>query len=126
MKFNLIVLGLLLTSCANTSSKSHHESLLVHQHTHEHGEKCGHKRVQHGDHWDYKHNNEYHHAHKDHVDFHGQTKEGRALASSGPVHKDHDHKHGKDCGHKRVKHGDHWDYLHGNHYHHGSAEHGMP
>jgi hypothetical protein len=38
-------------------------------------------------------------------------------------HKDHDHKHGADCGHVAIKHDDHVDYLHDGHLHHAHGDH---
>lgn len=39
------------------------------------------------------------------------------------THKEHEHKHGTDCGHQAVKHDDHTDYLHDGHLHHLHDDH---
>jgi hypothetical protein len=39
-------------------------------HTHAHGQDCGHESVQHGDHLDYVHDGHRHAQHDDHVDEH--------------------------------------------------------
>lgn len=41
---------------------------------HKHGENCGHKMVQHGDHQDFNHDGQLHKAHGDHFDDHGTQK----------------------------------------------------
>lgn len=38
---------------------------------HAHNDNCGHKKVQHGDHFDFIHNGHYHAVHADHTDEHG-------------------------------------------------------
>jgi hypothetical protein len=37
---------------------------------------------------------------------------------SHPIHLNHNHQHGPNCGHISVQHGDHVDYLHDGHMHH--------
>lgn len=43
-------------------------------HDHKHGQKCGHKAVQHDDHVDYDHDGHKHKVHDTHVDECGATK----------------------------------------------------
>lgn len=38
--------------------------------------------------------------------------------SQHPIHADHDHVHGENCGHQAVQHLDHVDYKHDGHLHH--------
>lgn len=38
--------------------------------------------------------------------------------SETPIHVDHAHVHGQDCGHTAIAHNDHVDYLHDGHLHH--------
>src|SRR5438876_770845 len=45
-------------------------------------------------------------------------KKEKCMSASKPIHPNHDHQHGADCGHTAVKHGDHVDYLHDGHLHH--------
>ena len=40
------------------------------------------------------------------------------MSQGNPIHPNHDHKHGPNCGHTAVQHGDHVDYLHDGHLHH--------
>lgn len=42
----------------------------VEEHTHQHGDGCGHESVQHDDHVDYVHDGHRHSAHDDHYDEH--------------------------------------------------------
>ena len=42
----------------------------VEEHTHRHGDDCGHESVQHDDHVDYVHDGHRHSAHDDHYDEH--------------------------------------------------------
>ncbi len=44
-------------------------------------------------------------------------------AEEHKTHKDHKHKHGKDCGHKSVQHGEHVDYQHDGHSHKVDGDH---
>ena len=43
--------------------------------------------------------------------------------STHPIHAEHDHQHGPDCGHEAVQHGDHVDYLHDGHRHAAHGDH---
>ena len=40
-----------------------------------------------------------------------------------PIHADHAHEHGKECGHVAVEHGDHVDYEHDGHLHRVHGKH---
>lgn len=42
---------------------------------HEHGEKCGHETIDHGDHVDYLHDGHRHALHDDHYDEHEATQQ---------------------------------------------------
>lgn len=46
----------------------------AHEDTHEHGSKCGHEAIPHGDHTDYAVDGHLHHAHGEHCDDHGKVK----------------------------------------------------
>jgi hypothetical protein len=80
-------------------------------HTHVHGEGCGHLAVQHGAHVDYLHDGCLHTPHGDHFD------ECRLEVSDinpdvcQPGGDCAGHVHGPDCGHPAIPHGDHLDYL---------------
>jgi hypothetical protein len=52
-----------------TGTTSEHEQH-VEEHTHVHGDDCGHETVQHDDHVDYVHDGHRHSAHDDHYDEH--------------------------------------------------------
>jgi len=80
-------------------------------HDHEHGENCGHKKIKHGDHYDYLHDGHMHHPHKDHVDEHKLDVNAQNPADCNKSFDCADHTHGPDCGHEAVPHGDHTDYL---------------
>jgi hypothetical protein len=97
------------------------------EHTHEHGEDCGHTAVRHEGHVDYLHDGHLHHPHEGQVDEH--TIE---VSSTNPADctEGHDceahtsaHQHGADCGHEAVPHGDHTDYLVDGHLHHPHGDH---
>jgi hypothetical protein len=77
-------------------------------HTHVHGEGCGHVAVSHGDHADYIHDGHTHCKHDGHYD-------ERPLEHV--AHSEHAHEHGEGCGHDAVPHGDHVDYVHDGHRH---------
>ncbi len=52
----------------NVASDTH---FTVNENGHAHGDKCGHKKVAHADHFDYIHDGQYHSTHADHSDNHG-------------------------------------------------------
>ncbi|MFI0452731.1 hypothetical protein [Actinomadura sp. 6N118] len=81
------------------------------EHSHVHGEGCGHVAFPHDDHIDYLHDGHIHRVHEGHVDECG--------ASGHVVHEadQHEHQHGHGCGHVAVPHDDHVDYLHDGHRH---------
>ncbi len=94
-------------------SHSIHES-----HSHVHGENCGHRRIQHGDHFDYLHDGHLHAAHENHYDecvleVSDANPAVCAETACGCSH--------GDCDHEAVPHGDHVDYLVDGllHHHHG-------
>jgi hypothetical protein len=96
-------------------------------HAHQHGPKCGHPAIRHGDHVDYLHDGHLHHPHGDHVDEHIiETSDANPVRCT-PTHScaGHDaaHKHGGSCGHEAVPHGDHVDYLVSGHLHHPHGNH---
>lgn len=95
-------------------------------HSHEHGNGCGHKAITHDNHVDYLHDDHYHFSHKGHTDEHGYKISSRSAASTQSLeikHDQHPHQHGKNCGHKKVAHEDHFDFIHDGHYHHVHADH---
>jgi hypothetical protein len=92
-------------------------------HSHQHGNGCGHTAIEHEGHVDYLHDGHLHHPKSD------GTVEEHALAVGGtnpdactPGHacSGHEagHQHGPGCGHEPVPHGDHVDYLVDGHLHH--------
>ncbi|QOY87848.1 hypothetical protein [Paludibaculum fermentans] len=96
-------------------------------HSHVHGEDCGHTAILHAGHVDYLHDGCLHTAHGDHFD------ECRIPVSSAnpdactPAHTcaghEAGHRHGVGCGHEPVPHGDHVDYLVDGHLHHPHESH---
>lgn len=96
-------------------------------HSHKHGEGCGHTSIGHDGHTDYLHDEHMHHMHGDHVDCHSIDEGGANASGCTPEHKcgahDAGHKHGKGCGHDAVPHGDHVDYLVGGHLHSPCGDH---
>lgn len=100
----------------------------VHEgHSHQHGPRCGHRGVRHGDHTDYLHDGHLHHVHDDHVDDHGVAVSASNPQACTPQHNcgkhPADHVHSQTCGHERIPHGDHVDYLVDGHLHHPHAGH---
>jgi len=96
-------------------------------HTHQHGNSCGHTAVKHCDHVDYLHNGHLHHQTEAGVVEHAieVTSENPADCTTGHACDGHDHahKHGEFCGHEAVPHGDHVDYLVAGHLHHPHGDH---
>lgn len=96
-------------------------------HTHQHGQSCGHIKVEHEGHVDYLHDGHLHNVHGDHVDEHTLTVNAANPDACTPGHKcgahDTAHKHGAGCGHEAVPHGDHLDYLVAGHLHHPHGGH---
>ena len=92
-------------------------------HDHEHGAKCGHTAIQHGDHVDYLHDGHLHHPSGEgtKVEHHKIEVSETNPAHCTPDHKcashDSDHVHGPGCGHEAVPHGDHICYLVDGHLH---------
>lgn len=91
-------------------------------HSHVHGDDCGHTAVRHGDHVDYLHDGCLHHPHGDHCDECAIEVSAANPTGCTPAHtcSGHEptHTHGPDCGHETVPHGDHVDYLVEGHLHH--------
>jgi len=92
-------------------------------HTHVHGDQCGHTAIQHGDHVDFLHDGHLHHqSSAGVVEEHSLdvNEANPANCSGGHVCSGHDaaHVHGPGCGHEAVPHGDHVDYLVDGHLHH--------
>jgi DNA-binding transcriptional ArsR family regulator len=85
------------------------------EHTHDHGEGCGHVAIPHGDHVDYAHEGHLHRAHDGHWD--------ECETADHTTHDGHDHAHGTGCGHVAVPHRDHVDYLHDGHRHAAHEDH---
>jgi hypothetical protein len=84
-------------------------------HTHVHGEACGHLRVAHGDHHDYLHDGHLHSEHGDHYDEHVLAVSETNPAACAPVSCGCDH---AGCEHQAVPHGDHTDRLVDGRLHH--------
>jgi hypothetical protein len=97
------------------------------RHPHEHGEKCGHVKIEHEGHVDYLHGGHMHHVHEDHIDEHVLSKGSSNPDDCTPEHdcESHDkkHSHGDACGHEKVPHGRHVDYLVDGHLHHAHGKH---
>lgn len=91
-------------------------------HTHQHGEGCGHTAIRHDGHVNYIHDGHLHSAHDDHYDEHALPVNAVNPASCTTGHDcaahDAAHVHGPNCGHEAVPHGDHTDYLVAGHLHH--------
>jgi hypothetical protein len=90
------------------------------EHSHVHGEHCGHTAVQHNDHLDYLHEGHLHAPHEGHYDEHvipvsSQNPDSCAPTNCGCTH--------NDCGHETVPHGDHTDYLYEGQLHHPHGGH---
>lgn len=96
-------------------------------HSHVHGEDCGHTAIKHEDHVDYLHDGHLHSAHGDHFDEHVLPVSAANPDQCTPGHACHSHEvahvHGPDCGHEPVPHGDHTDYLVDGHLHHPHGSH---
>jgi hypothetical protein len=96
-------------------------------HTHVHGEGCGHTAVLHERHVDYLHDGHLHHVEGGKVVEHSIAITASNPASCTPDHKcsghEAGHVHGPGCGHKPVPHGDHIDYLVDDHLHHPHGDH---
>jgi len=97
------------------------------QHSHRHGEGCGHTGLSHDGHTDYLHDGHLHHPHEGHTDEHRLAVGGANPGKCTPRHAcgSHDaaHRHDRRCGHEAVPHGDHEDYLVDGHLHHPHGDH---
>jgi hypothetical protein len=97
------------------------------EHTHQHGDNCGHKVVNHEGHKDYLHEGHLHHVHDGHVDEHVISTSDLNKESCTPEHhcKGHsgEHKHGPSCGHEAIPHDSHTDYVVEGHLHHPCEAH---
>ena len=90
-------------------------------HTHVHGENCGHARIKHEGHVDYLHDGHLHSPHDDQYDEHAIAVDATNPAGCMPVAcKSADH---QKSGHERVPHGDHHDYLVNGRLHHPHGDH---
>jgi hypothetical protein len=96
-------------------------------HSHAHGDKCGHTKIQHEGHVDYVHDGHLHHSHEGHVDEHALAVTATQPAACDASHPggghSAEHHHAKGCGHEQVPHGDHVDYLVGSHLHSAHGNH---
>ena len=100
----------------------------VHEnHSHQHGEGCGHTAIRHNDHVDYLHNGHLHSLHEEHVDEHvlEVSSVNPENCTNGHACSGHEsnHKHDENCGHEAVPHGDHVDYLVDGYLHHPHGDH---
>lgn len=59
-----------------TTACPHAHHCDAHPDAHVHGPGCGHRRVQHGDHFDFLVDGHLHHPHGDHCDDHGPAPAG--------------------------------------------------
>src|SRR5258708_2807156 len=101
-----------------TCNQEHHV-----QHSHKHGQNCGHLAVRHDGHIDYLHNGHLHHVHGDHVDEHVIEVNAATPDQCTPGTSCADHVHGPGCGHPEIPHGDHIDYLVNGRMHHMHGDH---
>ncbi len=96
-------------------------------HSHKHGENCGHTKIKHSGHIDYLHNGDLHHNQDDDVQKHLIEVSKINPIRCTPRHfcRGHkkDHQHGDGCGHEAVPHGDHLDYIVDGHLHNPHGEH---
>lgn len=94
------------------------------EHSHTHGDGCGHTAVRHEDHVDYLHEGHLHHPHEGHVDEHViEIDAGHPDGHTEPADCDEGHSHSSTCGHEAVPHGDHVDFLVGGRLHHPHGDH---
>jgi hypothetical protein len=89
-------------------------------HTHVHGEGCGHTRVRHDGHIDYLHDGHLHTEHDGHYDEHAIAVNDSNPADCAPVACACGH---QNCSHESVPHGDHTDYLIDGRLHHRHSDH---
>lgn len=85
-------------------------------HSHIHGDGCGHTAIRHDGHVDYLHDGCMHRLHGDHFDecrIEDSEQNPSACAPRADCHT-----HGEGCGHESVPHGDHVDYLVDGRLHH--------
>ena len=107
-----------------SASKTHSD------HSHEHGQNCGHTAIKHAGHVDYLHDGHLHHPVspgstlvEEHVlEVNLETPE-RCTPNHNCGGHEAGHQHGPGCGHEPVPHGDHVDYLVNGHLHHPHTGH---
>jgi len=96
-------------------------------HSHTHGQGCGHTAVKHDGHVDYLHDGHLHHQDGSTVTEHTFSADESTPSACTPNHKcgGHDaaHAHGPNCGHPVVPHDNHMDYLVDGHLHHPHGDH---
>lgn len=98
----VLLSALVMTSVAFGSAAPKHQTHA--EHSHKHGDKCGHKATKSGNHVDYEHDGHVHAADDAHYDEHHVGDHAA-------------HKHGDKCGHKVVNHEGHKDFDHDGHKH---------
>lgn len=86
------------------------------QHSHVHGDACGHTGIRHQDHVDYLHDGHLHHTHSGHVDEHHLEVSAANPADCKPVECAKTHQ-------EAIPHGDHMDYLVDGRLHHAHVDH---
>ena len=123
---NYLTSGFLLISFgACTMAPGNHSADIHSDHTHVHGDACGHDKVWHVDHWDYLHDGHLHFVHGDHVDEHvlevSETNPSTEAPMSAEAHADH--MHGEEDAHRMIRHGDHFDFIHDGHLHYVHGDH---
>ena len=93
------------------------------KHAHDHSRSCGHKRVKHGDHWDYLHDGHLHYEHDGHYDEHRLDINESNPEACNAKYECSKHEHGDSCGHLAIPHGDHVDYSVNGRLHHPHGDH---
>jgi len=82
----LLAVGLFIVTAAFAAIQSRltrHRHDVAEAHAHEHGERCGHDAIPHGDHVDYVHDGHLHAPHESHYDEHGEGHEHGDSAGDG-------------------------------------------
>lgn len=96
-------------------------------HTHKHGNGCGHKVINHDGHVDYLHDGHLHFVDGTEIQECALEATKSNPNACTPTHacKGHDkaHKHGSSCGHEAIPHAGHTDYLVDGHLHHSHGDH---
>ena len=122
----ILLLGAILgVAGACAVAPGEHDAAIHSDHSHVHGDNCGHVKVWHVDHWDYLHDGHLHFVHDGHVDEHvlGVTEANPAGEAPMDPALHAEHMHGEGDMHLMVPHGDHMDYIHDGHLHYVHGDH---